>query len=45
MSLMYKEGGKETKRTFEVGDVMWVDAGTHDHKALTEGTAILVTVK
>jgi quercetin dioxygenase-like cupin family protein len=45
MSLMYKVDGKETKRTFEVGEVMWVDAGKHDHKALTEGAAILVTVK
>jgi len=45
MSLMYKEGGKETERAFEVGDVMWVDAGKHDHKPLTEGTAILITVK
>ncbi|MGB5815721.1 MAG: hypothetical protein WBH75_01790 [Thermoanaerobaculia bacterium] len=45
MSLMYKEGGKETEKTFEVGEVMWVDAGKHDHKALTKGTAILITVK
>jgi len=45
MSLIYKEGGEETERTFEVGDVMWIDAGKHDHKALTKGTAILVTVK
>jgi quercetin dioxygenase-like cupin family protein len=45
MTLIYKEGGEETERTFEVGDVMWVDAGKHDHKALTKGTAILITVK
>ncbi len=45
MSLIYKEGGKESERTFEVGDVMWIDAGKHDHKALNKGTAILVTVK
>jgi quercetin dioxygenase-like cupin family protein len=45
MRLIYKEGGKETEKAFEVGDVMWVDATKHDHKALTKGTAILVTVK
>ena len=45
MSLVYKEGGKETEKTFEVGEVMWVDAVNHDHKALSKGTAILVTVK
>ena len=45
MSLMYREDGKETKKTFEVGEVMWVEAGMHDHKALTDGAAILVTVK
>ena len=43
--LMYKVGGKEEERSFKAGDVYWIDAVEHDHKALTRGGAIIVTVK
>lgn len=45
MGLVYKKGGEETEKAFQVGDVWWIEAGQHDHKALTKGQAILVTVK
>jgi quercetin dioxygenase-like cupin family protein len=44
--MVYKdEDGKETTRTFEAGEVMWIDAVTHDHKATAKGSAILITLK
>lgn len=45
LKMMYRQGEEETERTIASGEVFWVDAVTHDHKALTEGRAILVTVK
>lgn len=43
--LVYRVGGKEEERSFKAGDVFWIDAVEHDHKALTRGGAIIVTVK
>jgi quercetin dioxygenase-like cupin family protein len=43
--LMYKEGGKEEEREFKAGDVFWIDEVEHDHKAITKGGAVIVTVK
>lgn len=43
--MLYKVGGKEEERSFEAGDVYWIDGVEHDHKALTRGGAVIVTVK
>lgn len=43
--LMYKVGGKEEEKSFKAGDVFWIDAVEHDHKAVTRGGAIVVTIK
>ena len=45
MELVYKEGDKETTRSYKAGDVFWVDAAQHDHKSLTGGAGILITLK
>lgn len=45
IKMLYREGGEETERSFAAGDVFWVDKVEHDHKALTQGRAVLVTVK
>jgi len=41
----FKEGGEETEQTNKAGDVLWVDAVTHDHKSDTDAEAILITIK
>ncbi len=41
----YKEGEKETTKSYKPGDVIWVDAVEHDHKALSDGKIILITIK
>ena len=43
--LIYKEGGKEEEREYKAGDVYWIDEVEHDHKAITKGGAVIVTVK
>lgn len=43
--MLYNENGEETERTFKAGDVFWIDAVEHDHKPLTDGKAIIVTLK
>jgi len=43
--LLYNVDGEETEKVFKAGDVMWIDAVEHDHKAVTPGAAIIVTVK
>jgi len=43
--LMYKVGGEEMQKEYEAGDVFWIDAVEHDHKAITQGGAVIVTVK
>ena len=43
--LMYKVGGEEKEKAYKAGDVFWVDAVEHDHKAITQGGAVIVTVK
>ncbi len=43
--LLYKEGEKETTESYKPGDVLWVDAVKHDHKSLSGGTSILITIK
>jgi len=40
-----KEGGKESTRTLKPGEILWVDKGTHDHKVVKSGTAVLITIK
>ena len=45
MEQLVKEGGKEMTRKLGPGDVLWIDAGTHDHKMVKGGTAVLVTLK
>lgn len=44
-TLMYKVGGKEEEKVYKAGDVFWIDAVEHDHKAITQGGAVIVTVK
>lgn len=44
-TLMYKVDGEETKTEYKAGDVFWIDAIEHDHKAITQGGAVIVTVK
>lgn len=43
--LVYREGGTEEEREFKAGDVFWVDEVEHDHKAITKGGAVIVTIK
>ena len=43
--LVYQEGGEEFEREFKAGDVYWVDETEHNHKAVTPGGAVIVTVK
>jgi quercetin dioxygenase-like cupin family protein len=45
LEMNYKEGEDEVKASYKAGAVFWVDAGTHDHAALNEGSGILVTLK
>jgi quercetin dioxygenase-like cupin family protein len=42
---LVKTGDKEETRTYKAGDVFWVEKGTHDHKAIKAGTAVLITFK
>ena len=44
-TLIYKEGGEEMTKEYKAGDVYWIDAVEHDHKAVTPGGAVIVTVK
>ena len=43
--LKYKVGGEEEEREYKAGDVFWIDEVEHDHKAITKGGAVIVTVK
>ena len=43
--MVYKEGETERTESYKPGDVIWVDAVEHDHKSLTGGRAILLTIK
>lgn len=43
--LVYQEGDEEFEREFKAGDVYWVDETEHNHKAVTTGGAVIVTVK
>ena len=43
--MTYKTGGEETEKVYKAGDVFWVDAVEHDHKAITKGGAVIVTLK
>lgn len=38
-------GGEEMQKEYKAGDVFWIDAVEHDHKAITQGGAVIVTVK
>ena len=45
IKMLYREDGKEVERTYAKGDVFWIDPVKHDHKALSSGTAMLVSLK
>ena len=45
IKMLYREGGEVDERTFSKGDVFWIEAVTHDHKALVSGKAMLVSLK
>ena len=45
LTLMYKVGGEEKETAYKAGDVFWIDPVEHDHKALTQGSVVIVTVK
>ena len=40
-----REGGKEREVTSKDGDVIWLDAVTHDHAAKTATETLLITIK
>jgi quercetin dioxygenase-like cupin family protein len=40
-----REGDKEWEETRKQGEVLWLDAVTHDHAAKTATDAILITIK
>lgn len=40
-----KEGGQESTRVQKPGDILWVEKGSHDHKMVKGGTAVLITLK
>ena len=40
-----KKDGKETSNTLKPGEILWVEKGSHDHKMVKSGTAVLITVK
>ena len=43
--LLYKVDGKDKEVEYKAGDVFWIDAVEHDHKALVPGGAVIVTMK
>ena len=45
LTMMYKVGGEEKETVYKAGDVFWIDAVEHDHKALTNGSVVIVTLK
>ena len=45
VEMTYKEGGKEFTKRYEVGDVVWIDSTTHDHKTDVARTYLMVTLK
>ena len=45
VTMTYKEDGNEFSKSYEVGDVIWVDAVTHDHRPSVERTFLMVTLK
>lgn len=45
IKMLYRENGEEVERAFSRGDVFWIDATTHDHKAISSGKAMLVSLK
>ena len=44
-TLLYKTGDIEEERAYKAGDVFWIDEVEHNHKAVTQGGAVIVTVK
>lgn len=44
-TLLYKTGDMEEERAYKAGDVFWIDAVEHNHKAITQGGAVIVTLK
>ena len=45
VTLTYKEDGKEFSKDYGVGDVIWVDNVTHDHKPNVERNFLMITLK
>ena len=45
VTVTYKEEGKEFSKKYDVGDVIWVDAVTHDHKPDVARKFLMVTLK
>ena len=45
VTVTYKEDGKEFKKEYVAGDVIWVDEVTHDHKPDVDRTFLMVTLK
>ena len=43
--LMYRVGGEEMEKEYKAGDVFWIDEVEHDHKAISQGGAVIVTLK
>ncbi|MGI9242271.1 MAG: cupin domain-containing protein [Verrucomicrobiales bacterium] len=45
VEMTYKEDGKEFTKSYDVGDVVWIDGVTHDHKTNVARTYLLVSMK
>lgn len=43
--LVYRVDGKEEEKSYKAGDVFWIDEVEHDHKAIEQGGAVIITVK
>ena len=45
VTMTYSENGKEFSKDYNVGDVVWIDEVTHDHKPNRERIYLMVTLK
>lgn len=44
--VVYKDSSGEHEQSYKAGDVFWIDAITHDHRALDyNGRLVLITLK
>ena len=44
-TVTYKEDDKEFSKEYGVGDVIWIDSVTHDHKPNVERNFLMITLK